>query len=141
MIITVISPIPETGVNTCRIASMMVIVKMVSFEVNKVSPGFFLQGPLSMDLSPGFSHKGSISRVLYCIITCIRVAYIDYFVLSSLCLWILMLFSLYDSFLSRSNLALVWKNVPHKITKFHSRGEVSSYLLHSGTWYSIEKRV
>ena len=48
MIITVISPIPETGVNTCRIASMMVIVKMVSFEVNTFSFQCYLFTVLSL---------------------------------------------------------------------------------------------
>lgn len=49
MIITVISPILETGVNSCRIARMMVIVKMVSFEANKFSLQFYLFTVLSFN--------------------------------------------------------------------------------------------
>ena len=60
MIITVISPILETGVNTCRIASMMVIVKMVSFEVNT----FSLRSQLYCSLYPGSSLQDSLPRVL-----------------------------------------------------------------------------
>ena len=60
MTITVISPIPETGVNTCRIAIMMVIVKMVSFEVNT----FSLRSYLYCFLYPGSSLQDSIPRVL-----------------------------------------------------------------------------
>ena len=58
MIITVISPIPETGVNTCRIVSMMVIVKMVSFEANKFSLQFYLFAVLSFNgISQNQTHQ------------------------------------------------------------------------------------